>query len=124
MTFRPSRAAVAALALSAVAASTYAALGVAPPDPRRGPLAQQQQVPQIRYYTPRYVYVPGYYGMTYYYYVVPAPAVAQAPVPAQPQYYAAPRQASGEHYVGPMHPRDWSSGRYSPLAKPWLRPMD
>lgn len=80
-----------------------------------------RQAPQ-RYYTPRYVYAPGYYGTTYYYYVVPAPAVA-AP-PAQPLYHATPRQASGEHYVGPMHPRDWSSGRYSPLAKPWLRPMD
>jgi hypothetical protein len=30
---------------------------------------------------------------------------------------------SGGMIVGPYH-RDWTTGRTSPIAKPWLRPMD
>jgi hypothetical protein len=71
---------------------------------------------------PRYTYVPGYYGYRYYPYSSPT----AASLPASAYYgYASPSQ----HYrgdgdsVGPGH-RDWSTGRDSPLAKPWLRPMD
>lgn len=72
---------------------------------------------------PRYVYTPGYYGSGYYQYS--APGTVYVPQSAAARYYTAPRGGSGgEHYVGPQHQRDWSSGRYSPLAKPWLRPMD
>ncbi len=70
---------------------------------------------------PRYVYMPGYHGYGYYQYSAPGTTFVPQSRPAA--YYAAPRRESGEHYVGPQH-RDWSSGRDSPLAKPWLSPMD
>lgn len=70
---------------------------------------------------PRYVYMPGYYGYGYYQYSAPGTTVARQP--GRAAYYAARRRGSDQDYVGPQH-RDWASGRDSPLAKPWLKPMD
>jgi hypothetical protein len=79
--------------------------------------------------SPRYVYAPGYYG--YGYYAYPGPETVPQPRASAPTYYSAPRSfgSPSAHFrgdgdsVGPGH-RDWTTGRDSPLAKPWLRPMD
>ena len=70
---------------------------------------------------PRYTYGPGYNGYGYYTYTSPGPALPQA---APLTTYGSTMRFSGAgHEVGPNH-RDWSTGRDSPLAKPWMRPMD
>jgi hypothetical protein len=72
---------------------------------------------------PRYVvYRPGSSDYGYYPYSSPTPASP----PASSYYgYSTPsRHFSGDgDSVGPGH-RDWSTGRDSPLAKPWMRPID
>jgi len=79
--------------------------------------------------SPRYVYAPGYYGYGYYSY--PGPETVPQAAATQPSYYGTARTYGnpGSHFsgdgdsVGAGH-RDWSSGRDSSLAKPWLRPRD
>jgi hypothetical protein len=75
---------------------------------------------------PRYIYGPGYYG--YGYYAYPGPETVPQPAQETPGYYGTPSSYSSVgsmsgHTVGWMH-RDWSTGRDSPLAKPWMRPRD
>lgn len=75
---------------------------------------------------PRYIYAPGYYG--YGYYAYPGPESNPQPAATSPGYYGQASRYSGmgsmsDHTVGPGH-RDWTTGRTSPLAKPWLKPMD
>ena len=88
------------------------------PQPAAEPAAPQGGVATV----PRYTYAPGYYG--YGYYPCSSPNAA-SPAASTYHSYASP---SG-HYrddgdsVGPGH-RDWSTGRDTPLAKPWMRPMD
>ena len=65
---------------------------------------------------PRYFYGLGSAGYGYYEYTSPAQATT-API------YATPSHSTGDGSVGYGH-RDWSSGRDSPLAKPWLRSID
>lgn len=92
-------------------------LEFAPPPPTAGPMPPQGGVPTV----PRYTYGPGYYGYGYYEYTSPAPQ----PRPAGRHSYATTPGmfGPGGMTVGPYH-RDWTTGRSSPLAKPWLRPMD
>lgn len=80
--------------------------------------------------SPRYIYAPGYYG--YGYYAYPGPETLPQRAASAPTYYSAPprygsrstmRFPAAGHSVGPNH-RDWSTGRDSPLAKPWLQPRD
>jgi hypothetical protein len=70
---------------------------------------------------PRYTYGPGYYGYGYYERTSPArhsrPSGVHNPVTTPGMF------SGGEMIVGPYH-RDWTTGRSSPIAKPWLRPMD
>ena len=61
---------------------------------------------------PRYFYGSGAQGFGYYTAPAPQAAAAAAPRPA-----AAPRSS-----VGPGA-RNWSTGRRSPLHRPWMRPM-
>ena len=75
---------------------------------------------------PRYIYGPGYYG--YGYYAYPGPETVPQPAQKTPGSYGTPSSYSSVgsmsgHTVGWMH-RDWSTGRDSPLAKPWMRPRD
>lgn len=64
---------------------------------------------------PRYYYGWGYQGYGYYY-AAPVQQAAPAPAPA-------PRQApSSRSSVGPGV-RNWSTGRSSPLHRPWMKPM-
>ena len=75
---------------------------------------------------PRYTYGPGYYG--YGYYANPGPETVPQPAQETPTYFGSSRGSTGYgsmsgHSVGWMH-RDWSTGRDSPLAKPWMRPRD
>ena len=72
------------------------------------PAALQAQATVV---TPRYVYGSGAQGFGYYTAPAPQPAAA-APRPA------APARSS----VGPGV-RNWSTGRRSPLHRPWMRPM-
>jgi hypothetical protein len=71
---------------------------------------------------PRYTYGPGYQGYGYYPYTSPAteshPSARQSYMSTIPGMYG-----PGGMTVGPSH-RDWSTGRDSPLAKPWMRAMD
>ena len=87
------------------------------PPPQAARPTPPQGVPTV----PRYTYGPGYYGYGYYEYTSPAPR----PRPAGPHSYATTPGmfGPGGMTVGPYH-RDWTTGRSSPLAKPWLRPMD
>jgi hypothetical protein len=64
--------------------------------------------------TPRYYYGWGYQGFGYY--VIPTQPVAPAAV-AAPRPAASPRSS-----VGPSV-RNWSTGRSSPLHRPWMKPM-
>ena len=69
---------------------------------------------QPRVVVPSYYYGSGYQGYDYY----PAAVQQVAPAPA-----AAPRPAaSGRTSVGPGV-RNWSTGRSSPLHRPWMKPM-
>ncbi len=75
---------------------------------------------------PRYIYGPGAYG--YGYYAYPGPETLPQPTASAPTYSGTPtyygtRDPMAGHTVGWMH-KDWTTGRSSPLAKPWLRPMD
>ena len=71
---------------------------------------------------PRYTYGPGYEGYGYHPYTSPGPAMpSAAPFTT---YGSTMRYNGAGHEVGPNHPRDWSTGRDSPLAKPWMKPMD
>ena len=75
---------------------------------------------------PRYTYGPGYYG--YGYYANPGPETVPQPAQETPTYFGSSSGSTGYgsmsgHSVGSMH-RDWSTGRDSPLAKPWMRPRD
>jgi len=71
---------------------------------------------------PRYTYGPGYQGYGYYEYTSPAmesqPSARQSYMSSISGMYG-----PGGMTVGPGH-RDWSSGRDSPLAKPWLKALD
>jgi hypothetical protein len=82
------------------------------------PAAPGGGVPSV----PRYTYGPGYRGYGYYEYTSPAaePRAAgrQAYMSSIPGMYG-----PGGMSVGPAH-RDWSTGRDSPLAKPWMRAAD
>jgi hypothetical protein len=81
------------------------------------PVAPHGGVPAV----PRYTYSPGYYGYGYYERTGPAthsrPSGVHNPVTSPGMF------SGGEMIVGPYH-RDWTTGRTSPIAKPWLRPMD
>ena len=82
------------------------------------PSLSQRRAP----FVPRYVYRFGYQGYGYYPYTTPAP-VAQ-PTARQTYMYSIPGMfGPGGMTVGPGH-RDWSTGRDSPLAKPWMRASD
>ncbi len=72
---------------------------------------------------PRYVYRPGFSGYGYYPYSSPTPA--SRPAGSEYRVYSSPsRHLQGDgDTVGAGH-RDWTTGRDSPIAKPWLRPMD
>jgi hypothetical protein len=61
---------------------------------------------------PRYFHGSGAQGFDYYTAPAPQAAVAAAPRPA----------ASARSSVGPGA-RNWSTGRRSPLHRPWMRPM-
>jgi hypothetical protein len=82
------------------------------------PTAPQGGVPIV----PRYTYGPGYQGYGYYPYTSPATEVhtsaRQSYMSSIPGMYG-----PGGMSVGPGH-RDWSTGRDSPLAKPWMRARD
>ena len=82
------------------------------------PTAPQGGVP----FVPRYTYGPGYQGYGYYPYTSPATEVQtsarQSYMSSIPGMYG-----PGGMSVGPGH-RDWSTGRDSPLAKPWMRASD
>lgn len=128
-----------AIDLSAAPASrvrvAFEVTGLADPSERRAvfvvPLEMAAQpvappaAPAAAAVGPRYVYGPGYYGYGYYSY--PGPELAPQPSAGAPIYQGSPpAHRSGSmagHSVGPRH-RDWSSGRDSPLAKPWLSPRD
>jgi hypothetical protein len=71
--------------------------------------------------SPRYVYGPGYYGYGYYENARPR----TRSVPSGPHNYATTPGmfGPGGMTVGPYH-RDWTTGRETPIAKPWLRPFD
>jgi hypothetical protein len=74
---------------------------------------------------PRYIYGPGYYGFGYY--ATTGPETAPLATQAAPAYSGAPSAtvdgSMSGHTVGWMH-RDWTTGRSSPLSRPWLRPRD
>ena len=72
---------------------------------------------------PRYVYRPGSSGYGYYPYS--SPTAASRPPASEYRVYSSPSRhfRSDGDTVGAGH-RDWTTGRDSPLAKPWLRPMD
>ena len=82
------------------------------------PTAPQGGVPIV----PRYTYGPGYQGYGYYEYTSPAPvhqpSARQSYMSSIPGMYG-----PGGMTVGPGH-RDWSTGRDSPLAKPWMQARD
>ncbi len=82
------------------------------------PTAPQGEVPIV----PRYVYGLGDQGYGYYPYTSPATearsSVRQSYMSSIPGMYG-----PGGMTVGPGH-RDWTTGRDSPLAKPWLRARD
>jgi hypothetical protein len=71
---------------------------------------------------PRYTYGLGYQGYGYYPYTSPAPvhqpSARQSYMSSIPGMYG-----PGGMTVGPGH-RDWSTGRDSPLAKPWMQARD
>lgn len=70
--------------------------------------------------SPRYIYTPGYYGCGYYQqYAYPSPSVGYS----APREYVVPRYY-GSASSGRRNTRDWTTGRETPIAKPWLRPMD
>jgi len=75
---------------------------------------------------PPYIYGPGASG--YGYYAISSPETLPQRATSTPRYagtptYSAPAQSMIGHTVGWMH-KDWSTGRSSPLSKPWLRPKD
>jgi hypothetical protein len=71
---------------------------------------------------PRYVYRPGPSGYGYYPYS--SPTAASRPASEYRVYSSPSRHLRGDgDTVGAGH-RDWTTGRDSPIAKPWLRPMD
>ena len=82
------------------------------------PTAPQGGIP----FVPRYTYGPGYQGYGYYPYTSPAPEVHTS---ARPSYMSSipGMYGPGGMTVGPGH-RDWSTGRDSPLAKPWMKARD
>ena len=82
------------------------------------PTAPEGGVPIV----PRYTYGPGYQGYGYYRYTSPA---AEVHTSARPSYMSSipGMYGPGGMSVGPGH-RDWSTGRDSPLAKPWMRASD
>lgn len=71
---------------------------------------------------PRYTYGPGSQGYGYYEYTSPGtyttPSGRSSYMSSIPGMFG-----PGGMTVGPGH-RDWTTGRPSPLARPWLRPMD
>ena len=72
-------------------------------------------------FVPRYTYRPGYQGYGYYMYTNPGTYSAPSGIH---NYATSPGMfGPGGMTVGPGH-RDWTTGRSSPIAKPWLRPMD
>ena len=83
------------------------AVGLSSAEPLE-PVALQAQAAAA---APRYVYTSGPQGFGYY----TAPQVAAAPAP-RPAAAPAPRSS-----VGPGV-RNWSTGRRSPLHRPWMRP--
>jgi hypothetical protein len=86
--------------------------------PTNQPTAPQGGVPTL----PRYVYRPGPQGYGYYEHTSPGtystPSGSVSYMSSIPGMYG-----PGGMSVGPGH-RDWTTGRSSPLAKPWLSPMD
>jgi hypothetical protein len=68
---------------------------------------------------PRYTYGPGYYGFGYYEYTSPGTYRQEG----RPIAYSTPSRHSTSS-SGFRSTRDWSTGRDTPIAKPWLRPMD
>jgi hypothetical protein len=72
---------------------------------------------------PRYVYRPGPSGYGYYPYSSPT-APSRPPASEYRAYSSPSRHFRGDgDTVGAGH-RDWTTGRDSPIAKPWLRPFD
>jgi hypothetical protein len=69
----------------------------------------------------RYTYGPGYYG--YGYYERTSPAARSRPSGIHNPITSPGMFSGSDMIVGPHH-RDWTTGRSSPIAKPWLRPMD
>ena len=86
--------------------------GGAIPAPLTQPFESALIQAQVAVAAPRYVYGSGAQGFGYY--TTPAPQAAVA-APSRPA--AAPRSS-----VGPGA-RNWSTGRRSPLHRPWMRPM-
>ena len=82
------------------------------------PAAPQGGIPIV----PRYTYGSGYQGYGYYPYASPS---AEVHTSARQSYMSSipGMYGPGGMSVGPGH-RDWSTGRDSPLAKPWMRASD
>ena len=70
--------------------------------------------------TPRFVYATGFQGSGYY--ANPGPGAAPNPA-ATIRTASPPRSAGGARTVGPGA-RNWTTGRRSPLHRPWLRAMN
>ncbi len=70
--------------------------------------------------TPRYTYGQGYYGQGYYEQYNQSAPVAGSPS----QYQYSVPSYTGTLVGGTRSTRDWSTGRDTPIAKPWLRPTD
>jgi hypothetical protein len=77
---------------------------------------------------PRYLYGPGYYGYGYYEYTSPGTqvpsSVTRSGGAGVHSYAASPGMYGPDGMTVGAYHRDWSTGRSSPIAKPWLRPMD
>lgn len=88
------------------------------PAPTTQPTPPQESVATV----PRFFYGPGSRGYGYYEYTSPGtystPSGSHSYMSSIPGMYG-----PGGMTVGPGH-RDWTTGRSSPLAKPWLRAMD
>ena len=87
------------------------------------PAATVVRPPQGETFTvPRYTYCSGHQGYGYYEHTSPG----TYSTPSGPHSYMSSipgMYGPGGMTVGPGH-RDWTTGRSSPLAKPWLRAMD
>jgi hypothetical protein len=79
------------------------------------PTAPRGDVPTV----PRYEYRPGYYGYGYYPHSENA-----SPNTGYSSSISSSVPSTHDSYIGARSTRDYSTGRDTPIAKPWLRPMD